>query len=57
MEINRCGRFRAYIWYNGKIIHLGNYDTLEEAKKARIKGEEEYFGEFGYHRSMGKING
>ena len=40
------GRYRARIMVNRKEIHLGTYDTFEEAKSARIKAELRYFGEF-----------
>ena len=46
------GRWRAYIWYNGKTIHLGSYYDKNEAIQARINGENKYFKEFGYHNSM-----
>lgn len=36
-------KYRAYIKFQKKNISLGNYDTLEEAAKARRKAEEEYF--------------
>ena len=37
------GRYKAYINFNGKHIHLGHYMTLEEARKARKEAEEKYF--------------
>ena len=46
------GKWRAYIWYNGKTIHLGNYSDINNAISARIQGEEKYFGKYGYHQSM-----
>ena len=33
---------------NKKEISLGAYKTLENAIKARIEGEEKYFGNFRY---------
>ena len=36
-------KYRAQITIKGKLINLGEYDTLEEAKIAREKGEDEYF--------------
>lgn len=33
----------AYISVHGKRIHLGRYHRLEDAVKARQRGEDEYF--------------
>ena len=41
-----ANKWRATIRYKYKLIHLGRFDTLEEATKARKDAEEEYFGEF-----------
>ena len=38
------GKFRAYIMINKKQITLGHYSNLEDAVKARLQGEKEYFG-------------
>lgn len=46
------GKWRAYLWYNGKTLHFGTFDKIEDAIEARIKAENYYFGEFGYHNSM-----
>lgn len=35
-------KWRAYIGYKGKQIHLGNFDSKEDAIKARKKAEEKY---------------
>lgn len=40
------GRYRATIIINKKTIHLGYFNTLEEAKEKRIEAEKKYFGEF-----------
>lgn len=40
------GRYRAYINYNYKQIHLGCYDTLEEATEVRRQASAQYYGEF-----------
>ena len=40
------GRYQARIMVDRKEINLGFYETFEEAKEARIKGEQRYFGEF-----------
>lgn len=37
------GKYRACIQFKGKSIHLGVFDTIEEAAEARKKGEEKYF--------------
>lgn len=39
-------RFTATIYFNCSTIHLGTFKTIEEAKRARIEGENKYFGEF-----------
>ena len=36
-------RWEAYIHFKYKKIHLGLYDDIEDAIKARLKAEEEYF--------------
>lgn len=38
------GKYRAYIYVNRKQIHLGVFDTLEDASKARRAAEVKYFG-------------
>ena len=44
---HKCnGKWVAQIKYKYKQNHLGCFDTLEEATKARKDAEEEYFGEF-----------
>jgi hypothetical protein len=37
------GRYRASITVKHQTIHLGRYETIEEAKRAREKAEEKYF--------------
>jgi HNH endonuclease len=39
-------RYRAYITVNYKYIHLGMFNTIEEAVDARKIAEDRYFGEF-----------
>ena len=39
-------KWRAYITINRKQITLGLFETEQEAIDARIKAEEEYFGEY-----------
>ena len=42
--VSKCGkRYRAVIRVNKKDIHLGVYDTLDEAKKVRKEAEAKYF--------------
>jgi len=40
---NVNGKYRARICVNGKSIHLGYFDNIEDAIKARKRGEEQYF--------------
>lgn len=47
------GKWRTYISGNGKIKHLGVFNTLEEAIKVRVKAEAEY----GYHINHDKTHG
>lgn len=39
-------KWRAFVTINKKYISLGYYNTKEEAIKARLNGELEYYGEF-----------
>lgn len=41
--IERLHKYRAYINLGGKQKHLGVYESLEEAEKARKEAEEKYF--------------
>lgn len=43
------GRFTARITVNWKEIYIGTFDTLDEAKGARIHAEEKYHGDFAQH--------
>lgn len=36
-------KWRAYIFFQGKQINLGRFDTKEEAIQARLEAEEKYF--------------
>lgn len=42
-------KFYAYIGVDGKKIHLGGYNNIEDAIKARLDAEIKYFGEFAPH--------
>lgn len=42
----RGNRYVSRITINNEYIHLGTYDTLEEARIVRREAEEKYFGEF-----------
>lgn len=42
----REGKWRAHIYHNKEKIHIGYFDTLENATIARIKKANEIFGEF-----------
>ena len=42
----------ATIVENGKTIHLGRFDTYEDAANKRSEAENTYFGEYSYDNSM-----
>lgn len=54
IRLTKHGKFNARITVNYRTIHLGNYDTLEEAAEARISAEKKYFGEFAPFKRYGK---
>lgn len=41
-----CNKYRARIRYKTKLINIGNYNTVEEAKDAYNNKAKELFGEF-----------
>ncbi len=45
-RIAGCATFRAKIRFNGKLIHLGNFATPEEAHQAYQQAAQKYGGEF-----------
>jgi len=45
-------KWTARIVLNYKTIHLGVFDSYEDAVKAREEAEEKYFGEFSYSNSQ-----
>lgn len=42
------GKYVARIMVDGKSIHLGTFETVDEAQNARSKKEQELFGEFAF---------
>jgi hypothetical protein len=42
----RYGKWRAFIQKEGKQIHIGYFDTIQEAYDARVSKAQELFGEF-----------
>ncbi len=49
-------RFRAMIAVNRKSIHIGTFDTAEEAAKAYNKKSKELFGDAGKINKIKKVN-
>lgn len=41
--VKRLKKYRAYIYLGGKQKHLGVYETIEEASKAREEAEDKYY--------------
>lgn len=48
-------KWEVYITINRNRKHLGYYNDFEDAKMARKKAEEKYFGEYSYNNSMKEI--
>ena len=46
--IEKSKKYRARINYYGKKLHIGYFDTLEEASDAYKKKQQELHGEFAY---------
>lgn len=46
VSLRKNGRFQAFIHGNGKSLHLGIYDTAEEAGRARDAAARAFYGEF-----------
>jgi len=44
----RANKYRVRIGVHNKIIHIGYYESLTQAKRARHKAEIKYFGRFRY---------
>jgi len=49
---NKRGKWVATIRKDGHNHHLGSFNNKDDAIKARLIGEDKYFGEFGYHNSQ-----
>lgn len=45
-------KWRARLWANGKMYHLGRFDNFNDAVEARMEAEQKYFGEFSYDNSI-----
>lgn len=50
--IQNLSKWRARIHANGEEIHLGVFDSFDDAVRARKEAENEYFGEYSYDNSM-----
>jgi len=42
----QTGRWRAFVVSAGKMVHVGLFDTIEEAARAREAAAVERYGEF-----------
>ena len=49
---NESQKWRARLWANGQMYHLGRFGNFDDAVKARKAAEEKYFGEFSYDNSV-----
>jgi len=45
-----CGNYRAHIQADGRLLHLGYFDTADDARKARISADKKH----GYHKNHGR---
>ena len=45
-------KWTAYITINKKQMHLGLFNTIEEAIQSRLEAEKKYFGEFSNNKTM-----
>jgi hypothetical protein len=50
IRILQSGKYNASILVDRRRIHIGNFDTLEEAIEARRAAEDKYHGEFASHK-------
>lgn len=44
--IKSSGKWKAYIFIHNKQKHLGNFNNIQDAIKARLQAEKNYYGEF-----------
>ena len=44
-KVKTCNSYQSYITNKGERIYLGSYSSPEEAIQARLKAEEEYWGD------------
>lgn len=49
VRLHESGRYQARICVKGKIIHLGLFSSIQEAKNARIDAANRHCGEFVRH--------
>lgn len=49
-------RWFAHICVDGRLIHLGAFENIDEAIIARKEAEKKYFGEFSYNEKLDAIN-
>lgn len=54
--IKNTSKWRARIKSNNKEIHLGVFDTFDDAVKARKEAEDKCFGEYSYNNSINLNN-
>lgn len=52
-----ANKWRAHISNNGRLIHLGTFDTVEEAAAVREAAEAKFYGEWSGHESRRKKTG
>jgi len=45
-------KWRAFIGVNGQNVHLGTFDSFEDAIQVRKQAEEKYFGKWSYDSSQ-----
>lgn len=56
-QIKKCGSWRASITINKKTISLGSYKEKEDAVRARLLAEKQYFGNFAPQQHLFKEYG
>lgn len=49
IRITKFGKYNARIFFDGRGIHIGNFDSMDEAIEARNKAEDKYFRDFAQH--------